>query len=302
MGNGLAKMGACTLAEERRQDEDPALLGRRARQRPHRPRRACAPARSRWCSPRPRRWRASCRRWASSTCRSCSTTRRRPTRCSTARSATGSPPSCRPSALVNLAWWENGFRHTTNSQAPDHQGRGLRRREDARDAEQHLHRHLQDAGQQRGADGVLRGLFGARDQDGGRPGEPVQQHREHEVLRGAEVPDADQARLQPDAGAVLQEDLGHAVAAGAGRAARMRRCRAATSSAASTARRQRERGQPQVQGHAGQRDRAGRDAAHPRQVERDLRAPRARRSATRRSRWCPASSSASAATEQRDPR
>ena len=46
----------------------------------------------------------------------------RPTRCSTARSATASRPSCRRVGLVNLAWWENGFRHTTNSKRADHQG------------------------------------------------------------------------------------------------------------------------------------------------------------------------------------
>jgi tripartite ATP-independent transporter DctP family solute receptor len=39
----------------------------------------------------------------------------RPTRCSTARPATTSPAKLTGVGLVNLAWWENGFRNTTNS-------------------------------------------------------------------------------------------------------------------------------------------------------------------------------------------
>ena len=55
---------------------------------------------------------------ACSTCRSCSPTRRKPTRSSTASSASTSPTRCRRSGLVNLAYWENGFRNLTNSQRP----------------------------------------------------------------------------------------------------------------------------------------------------------------------------------------
>jgi TRAP-type transport system periplasmic protein len=48
--------------------------------------------------------------------------------------------------LVNLAYWENGFRNLTNSKKPVAKVGGFRRPEGPRDAEQHLPRHLQDLG------------------------------------------------------------------------------------------------------------------------------------------------------------
>ena len=114
--------------------------------------------------------------------------------------------------LVNLAWWENGFRNTTNSK------RAIVRLEDFDGVKMRVMQNpvyidtFKALGLERRADGFLRGLLGARDQDRRRPGEPVRQHRELEVLRSAEVPHADPPRLQPVGGAALEEDLGHDVA------------------------------------------------------------------------------------------
>jgi hypothetical protein len=66
-------------------------------------------------------------------------------------------------------------------QAPGHQGRGVRRHPGARDAEQHLPGHIQDPGHERGADGLRRGIHGARDQDHRRPGKPLRDHRDFQV-------------------------------------------------------------------------------------------------------------------------
>ena len=114
--------------------------------------------------------------------------------------------------LVNLAWWENGFRNTTNSK------RAITKVEDFDGVKMRVMQNtiFIDTFKALGSNAVpmayLRGLLGAGDQDRRRPGEPVRQHRELEVLRSAEVPDADQARVQPAGGAAVEEDLGHDVA------------------------------------------------------------------------------------------
>jgi TRAP-type C4-dicarboxylate transport system substrate-binding protein len=64
------------------------------------------------------------------------------------------------------------------------------------------------AGRQRHSAAVLRALQRAGDQDGGRPGEPLQHHPVEQVLRGAEVPQRDQPRLQPVDRAGQQEVVG----------------------------------------------------------------------------------------------
>jgi hypothetical protein len=117
--------------------------------------------------------------------------------------------------LVNLAWWENGFRNTTNSK------RAIVRLEDfdgvkMRVMQNPIYIDTFKALGRTPCRWLLRGLLGAGDQDRRRPGEPVRQHRELEVLRSAEVPDADPPRLQPAGGAALEEDLGHDVGPGAG--------------------------------------------------------------------------------------
>ena len=54
---------------------------------------------------------------ACSTCRSCSTARRKPTRCWTARWA-DLLKKLEAKGLVGLVYWENGFRNMTNSKRP----------------------------------------------------------------------------------------------------------------------------------------------------------------------------------------
>jgi hypothetical protein len=66
-----------------------------------------------------------------------------------------------------------------------HEAGGLRGHARPRDAEQHLPRHLPDAGHQRHADGLRRGVHRARDQGDRRAGKPLRHHRHLEVLRGA---------------------------------------------------------------------------------------------------------------------
>jgi TRAP-type C4-dicarboxylate transport system substrate-binding protein len=112
--------------------------------------------------------------------------------------------------LVNLAYWENGFRNLTNSKQAGGQGRGLRRHQGAGDAEQHLPGHLQDAGHQRRADGLRRGLHRAGDQDHRRPGKSLRDHRDLEVQRGAEVPVGHPPRLHAVPDPLQQEAVGPA--------------------------------------------------------------------------------------------
>ena len=55
--------------------------------------------------------------------------------------------------LIGLGYWGLGFRNATNSEPSDRQGRGLRRAEAARDPEPGLSRDLQGVQSQSGADG-----------------------------------------------------------------------------------------------------------------------------------------------------
>ena len=56
--------------------------------------------------------------------------------------------------LVNLAYWENGFRNLSNSRSPGHQVGRLRGHEGSRHAEQHLPRHVPEPWRKRNADGL----------------------------------------------------------------------------------------------------------------------------------------------------
>jgi TRAP-type C4-dicarboxylate transport system substrate-binding protein len=99
--------------------------------------------------------------------------------------------------LVGLVYWENGFRNLTNSKRPvtkleDLDGIKLRVMQNPVYLDS-----FKTAGRQRHPAAVLRTVQRAGDQDGGRPGEPVQHHPVQQVLRGAEVPQRDQPRLQP---------------------------------------------------------------------------------------------------------
>ena len=173
--------------EVRRQDEAAGLLGRRARRRP--PGHAGPalrhpgdgdhllvaarrhPARSRRLRPAlPVRQREGGRRRA-----------RRPVRQVHRRQAAGGRP--RQPRLLGERLPQP---HQLAQAGPE--GGGLLRREGPGDAEQHLPRHLQDGRRQRRADGVRRGLHGARDQGDRRTGEPLRDHRHLEVLRGPEIP------------------------------------------------------------------------------------------------------------------
>ena len=111
------------------------------------------------------------------------------------------------------------FPQPDQQQAAGRQGRGLRRRQAARDAEQHLPGHLQDAGHQRRADGLPRSVHCAGNQDHRRPGKPLRDHRDLQVQRSAEVPVGHPPRLHAVPGAVQQEAVGPAEPAGTGRAA-----------------------------------------------------------------------------------
>ena len=84
---------------------------------------------------------------------------------------------------------------TASATSPTAAGRSTtaerhRRPEDTRDPEPAVHRHLQHARRQRPADAVSRAVYGARAEDGRRPGEPDRDHPEQQVLRSAEEPGA----------------------------------------------------------------------------------------------------------------
>jgi TRAP-type C4-dicarboxylate transport system substrate-binding protein len=82
-----------------------------------RPRRY-ARALRRWWSPPPRPSLASSPPWASSTCPSSSPTRREADAILDGEVGQMISERMEAHGLVNLAWWENGFRNLTNSCAP----------------------------------------------------------------------------------------------------------------------------------------------------------------------------------------
>jgi TRAP-type C4-dicarboxylate transport system substrate-binding protein len=84
--------------------------------------------------------------------------------------------------LVGLVYWENGFRNLTNSQRPVAKMEDLERHQAAGHAEPGVPGCLQDLGRQRHSPAVLRTVQRAGDQDGGRPGEPVQHHPVQQIL------------------------------------------------------------------------------------------------------------------------
>lgn len=84
--------------------------------------------------------------------------------------------------LVGLAYRENGVSQSHQQQASGDQARRPGRHQAARDAEQRLPRQLQAARRERRADAVLRTVQCARDEDRGRPGEPVQHDPVEQVL------------------------------------------------------------------------------------------------------------------------
>ena len=264
----LAKMGACTLEKTRRQDEDRSRSGT---------------ARSATTSPATQSVRTGSldmvltstaplvgHRAGAGRVRPAVPVRQRaakPTRCSTARSATGSPPSCRRSA------WSTSPGGRTAFATPPTRKRPITKVEDFDGVKMRVMQNniFIDTFKTLGSNAVpmafseVYSALETKTVDGQE--NPFANIENIEVLRGAEVPHADQARVQPATLVLFSSKTWDTLSpAGAGRAARLRRRRAATSSAASTASRpSAQRGQPEGQGHAGQRDRAGRDAAHPRQ-------------------------------------
>ena len=120
--------------------------------------------------------------------------------------------------LVNLSYWENGFRNLTNSRRPvtkveDFSGLKVRVMQNNVFLDTFKH-----ARRERRADGVPGSVPGAGDQGDRRPGEPVRDHRHLEVLRGAEVPVGDAPRLHAVHGPLLQGAVGQALAGRAERA------------------------------------------------------------------------------------
>ncbi len=90
--------------------------------------------------------------------------------------------------LVHLAYYDLGFRNVTEQQAADQDGGRHRRPQDPRDPVADLHRHVQRARRERGADAVPE-VYTALEQktiDGA--GEPVHGDRGEQVQGGAEVP------------------------------------------------------------------------------------------------------------------
>ena len=115
-------------------------------------------------------------------------------------------------SIVGLAYFELGFRQLTNSKravntVDDIAGLKLRVIPNA-----DQRRLGQGAGREPDADGLPRALRGAGAEGHRRPGEPADRDPGEQVLRGAEVPDADQPPVQPAVADLQQEGLGHAVA------------------------------------------------------------------------------------------
>ena len=113
--------------------------------------------------------------------------------------------------LVGLGFWENGFRQVTNNRRADRDRRRLYRPEAAGDPEPAVHRDFLGPGGLCSADALPRGLHGARDRRGRRPGEPARddprlQIHEVQELRGDVEP-----HLQRLGAADGQEVLGQAV-------------------------------------------------------------------------------------------
>ena len=143
-----------------------------------------------------------------STCRSCSTTGRRPTRSWTARSARSSPTRSREKNLVDLAYFELGFRNITNSKRP------ITKMEDIAGLKLRV---LQsplfiDTFSALGANPTpmpFPEVYSALEQkvvDGQE--NPVTRDPGQQVRGSAEEPGADPPHLQPAVGADEQEDLG----------------------------------------------------------------------------------------------
>ncbi len=112
--------------------------------------------------------------------------------------------------LVGLAYWELGFRNITNSKRPINKVEdiaGLKLRVIPNADQRRLG---QGAGRQPDAAALPRGVRRAGAKGHRRPGKPAHRDRCQQVLRSAEVPDADQPPVQPAVGDVQQEVLGHA--------------------------------------------------------------------------------------------
>ena len=135
--------------------------------------------------------------FAISTSRSCSTTRRKRTRCSTARSARRWSTSCRRTGWSRLAYWENGFRHVTNSKRPIKTAEDLDGPEDSRDARPRSTWRPSrrcDANPVPMAFGELYTALETKTVDAQE--NPLLDHRGQQVQRGAEVPHRHAPHLQ----------------------------------------------------------------------------------------------------------
>ncbi len=184
--------------------------------------------------------------------------------------------------LVNLAYWENGFRNLTNSKRP------VAKVEDFEGVKVRVMQNniFLDTFKTLGTNAVPmafpRSVHGARDQDHRRPGKPVRDHRDLEVQRSAEVPVGHPPRLHAVPGAVQQEAVGPAEPAGAVGAARGCHRRPEGAAHRQPPAEREVAGQPEGQGHDRQRRDAGRaDAACSPRCSRST--PRTcRRSAPRR--------------------
>ena len=114
--------------------------------------------------------------------------------------------------LIGLGYWGLGFRNVTNSRLPDHQARGFRRPQAARDSEPGLSGILQRLQGQPDSDGVRRTLFGAGNPHRRWPGKSLHRHPVQQVLRSAEIRLGHQPHLYAEHHPGQQDLLGQAVA------------------------------------------------------------------------------------------
>ncbi len=124
--------------------------------------------------------------------------------------------------LVNLSYWENGFRNLTNSK------RAVSKAEELTGLKVRVMQNniFLDSFKSMGANAtpmafgeVFAALGDPRDR---RPGEPARHHRHLEALRSAEISDADAPRLYALPRPLLQEALGSALRRGADHPERLR--------------------------------------------------------------------------------